>query len=346
MIVNGGTDLEKKPIWIEGPHAYKVAGTYYLSAAEGGTERNHSQVVFRSDRLLGPYVPWEGNPILTQRDLPAGRDAPVSMTGHADLFSDSESRWWAVFLGTRTYGDYHFNTGRETFLLPVKWKDGWPTILEPKEAVPYTGKRPPGDHSRHGSIPTTGNFELREKFSDADLEPYWTFVRIPRTKWWEIDKGSLSMLARNERLGDTKQPSVIARRIQHTNMTATAAISFRPQSESDEAGLVAFQNDEFYYAFGIGMDGEGNTVIRVRRREGNEMPARGKVLAETKLTLGSDSNIYLRVSVNGPKASFFYSLDGKEFKTLLADTDATTLSTLKAGGFVGAMVGMYAEGGD
>ena len=39
MIVNGGVDLSKKPIWIEAPHIFKVKGAYYLIAAEGGRQR-------------------------------------------------------------------------------------------------------------------------------------------------------------------------------------------------------------------------------------------------------------------------------------------------------------------
>ncbi|PMX56134.1 glycoside hydrolase 43 family protein, partial [Pseudomonas sp. FW305-33] len=46
QIVNGGVDLSKMPIWIEGPHLLKRDGRYYLIAAEGGTSDNHSEVVF------------------------------------------------------------------------------------------------------------------------------------------------------------------------------------------------------------------------------------------------------------------------------------------------------------
>ena len=75
-IINGGVDLAQKPIWIEGPHIYKIDGKYYLSCAEGGTAVDHRQVVFRADNVLGPYVPAPAptNPILTQRHLdPRGR---------------------------------------------------------------------------------------------------------------------------------------------------------------------------------------------------------------------------------------------------------------------------------
>jgi alpha-N-arabinofuranosidase len=58
ILVNGGVDLSKKPVWIEGPHFIKRNGWYYLYAAEGGTSVNHSQVVFRSRSMQGPFVPY------------------------------------------------------------------------------------------------------------------------------------------------------------------------------------------------------------------------------------------------------------------------------------------------
>src|SRR5690606_28950328 len=105
QIVNGGIDLSAKPIWIEGPHIYKVDGKYYLSAAEGGTSVWHSQVVLVSDSIDGPYAPWGINPILTQRDLPANRTNPISAAGHADLVQLPNGDWWAVFLATRPYAE-------------------------------------------------------------------------------------------------------------------------------------------------------------------------------------------------------------------------------------------------
>ena len=44
--------------------------------AEGGTERNHSEVIFRGKSPWGPFEPYKDNPILTQRDLPPDRANP------------------------------------------------------------------------------------------------------------------------------------------------------------------------------------------------------------------------------------------------------------------------------
>lgn len=76
--VDGGVDLSKHPIWVEGPHLFKRDHWYYLIAAEGGTASGHSEVVFRSRTVTGPYVPGPANPILTQRDLDPARHYPVA----------------------------------------------------------------------------------------------------------------------------------------------------------------------------------------------------------------------------------------------------------------------------
>ncbi len=147
ILVNGGTDIKKEPIWIEGPHLFKRNGRYYLIAAEGGTEYNHSEVVFRADSVWGPYVPFEGNPVLTQRQLDPKRKDPITCTGHADFVEMPNGDWWTVFLGCQPYEGNLFNTGRETFLLPVKWESDWPIILPADRAVPRIVDRPdlPGD---------------------------------------------------------------------------------------------------------------------------------------------------------------------------------------------------------
>src|SRR4051812_18924713 len=66
ILVNGGVDITTKPVWIEGPHMMRVNDWYYLYAAEGGTSVNHTEVVFRSKSVFGPFIPYEHNPILTQ----------------------------------------------------------------------------------------------------------------------------------------------------------------------------------------------------------------------------------------------------------------------------------------
>jgi alpha-N-arabinofuranosidase len=128
VIVNGGVDLSKKPIWIEAPHIYKKDGKYYLMCAEGGTGGWHSEVIFVSDSPKGPYVPAANNPILSQRYLANDRKNMVDWAGHADLVQTPEGKYYGVFLAVRPNEEKRVNTGRETFILPVDWSGEFPVF--------------------------------------------------------------------------------------------------------------------------------------------------------------------------------------------------------------------------
>ena len=122
ILVNGGTDINRKPIWIEGPHLLKKNGYYYLIAAEGGTGYDHSVVAFRSKTIDGPYLSYAGNPILTQRNLDPNRSSPVTSTGHAQLVETAEGNWQAVFLGCRPYEKIFIIQGGKPSLCPLYGK--------------------------------------------------------------------------------------------------------------------------------------------------------------------------------------------------------------------------------
>ncbi len=345
VLLDGGVRPEENPIWIEGPHIYNIDGRYYLWAAEGGTAVNHSQVVLRSDDVLGPYVPYEDNPILTQRHLPADRPNPITSVGHADLVQDDEGQWWATFLGVRPYEGDTYNTGRETFLMPVRWEDGWPVMVQGDEQVPYVAARPALPEGEAPSIPTSGSFALEEDF-DGALDPYWMTVRVPEEEWYAIEDGALVIEARDERLGDTAQPSVLVRRQQHRSAVAQTQMVFTPQDAEDEAGLLVMQSDEYYYALGLGLDEAGEAVIRLRRRAGPGMAERGEVVASAAYDGAPGAPLDLRIAADDGEYDFAFRPDGGQWQMLEEDADGTILSTRVAGGFVGATFGMYAEGGE
>ena len=247
-------------------------------------------------------------------------------------------------LGTRTYDRVHFNTGRETFLLPVEWKNGWPTILKRGQPVPYVAKGPALPRQGPPALPTTGNFTIRDEF-DGPLPPYWMFVRVPQTRWYTIAGGSLTITPRTDRLGDVGQPSIIVRRIQHMHAVATTRLRLGAGTGAVEAGLVALQNDNFYYAFGLTRDGSGRPALTLRRRAGADEPTHGRVLASRAVALDPTAAIDLRAEIDGPRISFSYSLDGTTFQPMVEGLDANVLSTMRADGFNGATIGMFAEAG-
>jgi xylan 1,4-beta-xylosidase len=334
VLVDSGVHPDQNPIWIEGPHIFRKDGLYYLVAAEGGTAEGHSEVVFRSDKVTGSYVPFDANPILTQRDI----KGPVTSTGHASFVKTQRGDWWSVFLGVRPYGDDNFNTGRETFLMPVQWEDGWPRITEPKTQLPWVMKRPNLSTGPKAPVPTSGSFTIRDEFNGSKLPLYWMMMRNPVGKWWRLSGGALHLDAQGVALGDMGNPSLWARRQQHLNATVTTKVRFNPPGDGAEAGLVAMQNDEHWYFLAVGLD-HGKRVVRLRRRDNSD--AAGEVLATAALP--SASPIELRIAARGAAYDFSWSADGKRWHSLLRNADGTVLSTKKAGGFVGAVFGLYAH---
>jgi len=339
LIVNGGVDLSKRPIWIEAPHIFKVDGRYYLVCAEGGTAEQHSEVVFRADSAWGPYVPYAGNPILTQRHLAPDRPNPITTAGHADFVRTQAGEWWAVFLGVRPYRGDHYNNGRETYLLPVRWTDGWPVILAGRDTVPHRRRGPALPRQASAPVPTSGNFTVRDEFAAPRLAPQWVFVRTPRERWYDVSGGALTIRPRSAALGDVvAQPSFVARRQQHAWASASTAVRYRPVRDGDRAGIAAFHDDAHFYLLSIAHS-SGRRVVQLERRSGDGPPI---VIASAPLSGEGEGPVYLKIQARGDRYDFLYGRPPGEWTLLKGGEDGTVLSTKVAGGFVGTMLGMYA----
>ena len=347
ILINGGTDITKKPVWIEGPHIFKKGGFYYLTCAEGGTEYNHSEVVFRSKDVNGPYIPYKNNPVLTQRNLDPGRDYPITSTGHADFVETQTGDWWAVFLGCQPYSPYkegYYNIGRETFLAPVKWENGWPVITSDHELVKYNYSNPlPVDRDFNG-VPYGGSFEYTDNFDSNILDLNWQFLRTPREKWYDLTakKGFLAMHLRPETCSGLMNPSFLARRQQHNNSSASIGMTFLPESENEKSGLLIFQSETHYYFLCKSMKNNEPVVQIFKSVKEENTSDKMELLASRKLTKEENSGeIYFKIESRGDVYSFSYGFSPQNWKMLKDSVDAKYLSTKVAGGFVGCMYALY-----
>jgi alpha-N-arabinofuranosidase len=341
VLVNGGVDISQRPIWIEGPHIIRKDGFYYLIAAEGGTAEGHSQVVLRSRSVTGPYVPGPRNPILTQRDLPRDRAEPITSAGHADFVRLPNGDWWATFLAVQPYRGDHYNTGRETFLLPVRWEDGWPVITRPGEAIPRFHERPRLPRQPEPPVPTTGSWPMRDEFDEATLPLHWMMPRNPRERWYGLGGGRLTLASRPVGLGGNGNPSFLARRQQHARASFETELRFAPARDREEAGVAAFQNDDFWYFLALGRE-NGRDVLKVERRAGASDPAGGRTIVSIPSPVRPGAPLRLRIEADGDRYHFYWARPGGEWQPLLRGADGTILSTRTAGGFVGAVFGLHA----
>jgi xylan 1,4-beta-xylosidase len=347
IIINGGVDLSKKPIWIEAPHIFKVGGVYYLIAAEGGTAGWHSEVVFKSTNAEGPYTPYGKNPILTQRTLDPKREFPITSTGHADFVQTEGGAWWAVFLGCRPYrpsDQAYYNTGRETFLAPVVWRDGWPIINPDFEKVQYRYPLPLKPSKANGATPHGGNITVRDEFTSGKLDFHWELLRTPREKWFSLSerKGFLAMKVRPETCSDPVNPSFVGRRQQHLVGSASVRFEFTPAAENEKAGMLVFQNEKHFYYICKSVT-NGLPTVQLYKSITDTVPGtQMELLVSRELdATAKDKAVLFKIDALGNTYSFSYAVEKNKWIVLKDGVDAIFLSTRMAGGFVGCMYALY-----
>ncbi|MEL1242239.1 glycoside hydrolase family 43 protein [Flavobacterium flavipallidum] len=336
QLINGGVDITKEPVWIEGPHIMKKNGWYYLYAAEGGTSVNHSEVVLRSKVVTGPYEPYGKNPILTQRDLPANRKDPITSAGHAQFVEGPDGKDYAVFLAVRPYEGDYYNTGRETFIAPVKWVNEWPVINPDHKEIQYTQTFDFKEVKQKKVLPQSGNFKYTLKLN-KQLDPSLLFMRTIDYNSFSISKKKgLVLKLKPETISEFTSPSFVGKRQQHINSNFETEMSFSPSSSNEKAGLVIVQDESHYY-FLAKSKKDGRDVLQLFKSK----DATTELLAE-KFIEATSEKINLKISSNKDAYSFYFSENSKNWTLLKDDVDAKFLSTKVAGGFIGCLYGMYA----
>ena len=345
IIVDGGVDPSKNPIWIEAPHIYKKNDAYYLMCAEGGTGGNHSEVIFKSDHPMGPYIPAPSNPILTQRYF-GNRNNRVDWAGHADLVLGPDDKYYGVFLGIRPNEKNRVNTGRETFILPVDWSGEWPVFenglvpIQPKLKMP--GGVSENKTGQDGFFPN-GNFTYTERFDGDKLDFRWIGLRGPREDFLKMTKNGAEITPFAVNMKEMKPTSTLFYRQQHKNFSFTTELDYKPNSEKDLAGIACVQSESFHYVFGVTKVGNDHMLLLERTEaegRGRSRSVKSQVLASVKVDLSKP--IFLQVKATGDDFEFAYSLNGSDFSTLGGVVSGDILSTNVAGGFTGNMIGLYA----
>lgn len=337
-ILRGGTHVQKNPIWIEGPHLFREGKYYYLMCAEGGTGAWHSEVILRAKKPEGPWEECPHNPILTQRTgLDPQRPDIVTSAGHADLVKTPDGKWYAVFLACRPYEDDFYNTGRDTYLLPVTWKDGWPTILEQGKVVPTVVKKE-GLQPGTGNKYLTGNFTYTDRFDAGSLDTCrWMRLRNP-SAFYRLPGTGIDIMAKTAKISEKESPAAIFARQQHTDFTAETSVAFTPVSDKALAGMVLLQNEQYNFVFGKTLLG-GKPAITLTRSEKNTVTVGSAVLSDADAA----QPVGLRIVGHGRYYDFYYRpASTTDWQLLARGVDAVNLSTHYSGGFIGACIGLYA----
>ncbi|MBT1166340.1 glycoside hydrolase family 43 protein [Bifidobacterium simiarum] len=251
--------------FLEGPHLYRIGDRYYLLAAEGGTEYGHMITYARGTSPWGPFETYDGNPVLTNRDL---GNSMLQGVGHGDLIDDDHGNWWMLHLGFRQQGTmapYH-HIGRETLLTPVTFDDaGWFTAGDP-------------DHPGTASLDVDTD-RIDDGVTQRPLDTMTFDNTEPGVDWCTLRKPLPDRIrfGRISGHGDENEPGVTV------TMTGTSvtldtpgAPTFLAMRQRDlcadivctvevtdgEAGLTVFMDDEHHYDLAVQRLTDGYRLIK------------------------------------------------------------------------------------
>jgi xylan 1,4-beta-xylosidase len=337
---------------VEGPHLYKRGLWYYVLAAEGGTTYEHAATVARSRSIEGPYELHPDNPLLSSYGRPG---IALQKSGHASWCDSPDGRTYLAFLCSRPVpGTQYCPLGRETGIVELTWKDGWPYVKHEdgklfEEGIarnyPDDSFEPPASASgRAGAgamvagAPASAARSVEYRFDGASIPIDFKSLRTERP----AEAYSLSARPGFLRLRGGQSPvsrygqTLLARRQTDFAFDAETRLEFAPTSFQHMAGLCWRYDEESQYLAAVSRDEEkGRVVFVITMVDG----AFARSL-ETKIP--DEGPVWLGVSARGATGSFRYSLDGKRWMPLRPTLDATVLSDEFGGqGFTGAFVGMF-----
>jgi xylan 1,4-beta-xylosidase len=318
-----GKTLEvPRPLWSgtglkfpEAPHLYYRGGSWYLVIAEGGTERGHSVSVARGPTPEGPFEGHPANPVLSARST----SRPIQNTGHGDLVATPDGGTALVLLGMRPLGlTQSFSPlGRETFITPVSWVDGWPqpgpVLLTPRDGVEE---------------------EVFDFAGPPALEdPGWLAVRTTPQSVASIADGRLSITGRTGL--DDPHPQFVGRRQRHLTATVSATVD-----ASGGAGGLAARYDEDHW---ICLEARGTAVTARAHVAG---------LAQSWQATVPAGDVELRIETTPPPPAGFDAgaMGGDRIRllaggTLVAELDGRYWTAETCASFTGRVIGLYASEG-
>lgn len=316
------------PVWggsggryLESPHLYHIGDWYYLMVAEGGTEYGHMVTYARSKEPFGPFEGYAKNPVMTNRNL-GGNQNPIQGIGHGDLIEDEKGDYFMVCLGFRQSGEWQpfHHLGREVFLAPVYWKDGWFTagddgIVNEWMEMNLTAKE------------QKMNYDV--DLSTMDLShPRWCYLRDYHKENYEYENDVLKLRGTAITLEEADTPTFISVRQSEFKTSLKVKVS----GEATEAGITFYMDESEHYDLALVQDENGKKVM-LRVKVGDAQAVLQTVIVEEK-------EVQLEVESTAAEYSFYCQAEGE--RKYLGKARTKYLSSEVAGGFTGVVMGMYA----
>ena len=214
--------------------------------------------------------------------------------------------------------------------------------------------RPSAVPAQMTAQPQTGNFSWQDDFEQPQLALHWYQLRQHRQGFVALADGLLQLQPGPDVLGSAAAPAFVASRQQHLRYEVSTAL--KPPAAQTSVGLVAFQNEQFHYYFGLGRDTAGEPALFLEQAAGGAATELLRQSLPGWQDAGADAQVLLKIAGDGGDIRFFYALmpavaaaqsavpdwqllggpQGSRF-------DGTLLSSQVAGGIVGTILGLHSR---
>ena len=312
----------------EGPKFYKRDGWYWIMFPAGGVPTGF-QVAMRSKNPFGPY---ESKIVLAQ--------------GKTDINGPHQGAWVHTAFGEDWF--LHFQDkgayGRVVHLQPVTWKDNWPVMGIDKDGdycgEPVTTYRKP----KTSQTWPIQNPAESDEFNTTVLGKQWQW-HANYSQMFGMPTSFGKFRIYTHKLSDNfvnlwEVPNLLLQKTSADKFTATTKIRFTAKDQNQYGGLIMMGLD--YSAIVVKRVGDEFQLQQITCKDADKGKAETvSVLATLKPTEvdtidyqpGIHEDIYLRMKVDKGVCRFYYSLDGKKYKS--AGTDFT----MREGKWIGAKIG-------
>lgn len=290
FIENASAPSGKGGLGAEGSQLYKINGMYYLLNITwpSGQGSMRTVVLHRANNINGP---WEGKV--------GFKDLGVAQGG---LIDTPEGNWFSYLF--RDYG----SVGRIPYLVPVKWEDGWP-VFGVEGKVPEVLELPASKGLKPGIV---NDDEFNRKKGETAMPLVWQWNHNPDNSLWSVTERKGYLRLKTGRVDDSflKSRNTLTQRTFGPVCSGVTLIEVSKMKDGDFAGLTAFQRK--FGQVGVKVKDGKKYIFMTSNKTDVPTELESLPLNKTKVYLKIECDFRNKTDI----ASFFYSLNGKDWKSI------------------------------
>ncbi len=334
---------------IEGPHIFKRNGFYYIMCAEGGTGYGHCVTVGRANNIWGPYESDPENPILTscETGFYGRRDTgflkpqcfspgvKLQKAGHGSIVETPLGEVYMVHHCGRPFlPELRCTLGRETAIQRMYWTDGGWLRLK-------GGGNIAGEFAEPSKLPEYKfTADEQDGFNTDKIPLGWYAPRALPESFAAVTGQNAFRLRGQESLSSLNRASLLARKLTSLRAQFTVKMEFEPEIYQHYAGIALYYDNMNYIMLRKYWSDSLNSLALGVMRLDNGVKTE---TSEVRIPLSGDSEIWLRLVIDGRESRFLWARDGESFVEMggVFDTSEFSDEYCKYGEFTGSFIGIF-----